>query len=89
MFVVALQASDQWEVVPANVFTLRISKLGGSGDFGEWVTHTPVGCFLWRFSNVFNVFVSFPTRLRGNRTHRRPEKQPDLCQRSSSRRSGF
>lgn len=36
----ALQASDQWEVVPANVFTLRISKLGGSGDFGEWVTHT-------------------------------------------------
>uniref|UniRef100_H3DHK7 TIAM Rac1 associated GEF 2 n=1 Tax=Tetraodon nigroviridis TaxID=99883 RepID=H3DHK7_TETNG len=30
--------SDRWEVVPANVFTLRISKLGGSGDFGFAVT---------------------------------------------------
>lgn len=85
---VALQVSDQWEVVPANVFTLRISKLGASGDFGESVT--PVGSLLSSFfKNVLNVFVSFPTRLCGNRTHRQPEKQQDFCQRSSSRRTGF
>lgn len=32
------QVNDEWEVVPANVFTLRISKLVGSGDYGESVT---------------------------------------------------
>lgn len=63
---VGLQVSDRWEVVPANVFTLRISKLGGGGDFGEWLT--PVGS-CWCVSAVFHAFVSFPTRLCGNRTH--------------------
>lgn len=43
----ALQVGDRWGGVPANVFTLHISKLGGGGDFGESVT--PVGVFLWRF----------------------------------------
>lgn len=87
--VVALQGSRQWEVVPANVFTLRISKLGGGGggDFGESVT--PVRSLLPGLSNVFYVFVWFPTRLCGNRTHRQPEKQPDFCQRGSSRGTGF
>lgn len=46
---VGLQVRDRWEVVPANVFTLRISKLGASGDFGESLT--PVG--LWSFSKCF------------------------------------
>lgn len=32
---VAPQVSDQLEVVPASVFTLRMSKLSGGGDFGE------------------------------------------------------
>lgn len=29
------QVSDTLEVVPVSVFTLRMSKLSGYGDFGE------------------------------------------------------
>lgn len=35
LFDVTLQANDELEVVPVNVFTLHVSRLSGSGDFGE------------------------------------------------------
>lgn len=35
LFNIAPQVNDQLEVVPANVFTLHMSRQSGSGDFGE------------------------------------------------------
>lgn len=56
----ALQVGDRWGGVPANVFTLHISKLGGGGDFGESVTSA--GVFFMEVLNCFSPVLScFPS----------------------------
>lgn len=61
LFDVTLKVSDQLEVVPVNVFMLRISRPSSSADFGESATYVDffLLLFLSRCACDFHTLQSF------------------------------
>lgn len=83
LFNIAPQVNDQLEVVPANVFTLHMSRQSGSGDFGESGTFGRIVFVVYVVILYVILRLNPPGRFCSNRIRRQPEEQQGFCQRSA------